>query len=811
MLLSVGLLSAGGTTAALAEPFEGSQGGALVDEVVFTRVQDAGQIPRLIDGGSHHLFAHGSTSVALLRQLRDSPRAGYDLSWGTATDLRLNTAGPILSDGRLNPFHAPEIREALNWLIDRHHIADELYGGLAVPRLLPIGNAFPDYARLAPVVRELEQYYRYDPARARAAIETGMRRLGAERRGATWYHAGEPVRIIAIIRTETERRRLGDYVADRLAAEGFVVERIYRNVAESSRIWLGTDPLDGAWNLFLGAWMATRIVRDQADNLSFYYTRRGRPDSWWQAFDPDPEFDALAARLENRDYADWEERQRLMARGLAMALKESTNVWTVGQLNVWPRAANVALAVDLAGGVAGSALWPYTLRFTDRPGGRVVVGSPSLLTAPWNPVAGSQWIYDQMITRALNDPLLLPDPYTGLFWPQRIATAEVTVEQGAPVVRNHDWLALDFAERIPVADDAWIDWDAKAERFITVAERYPDGLQARSRVRITFEADFWQRRWHDGSPLSPADLLLPMILTFDRGDEASPLLDPAHRPALDAFRHHFRGWRIVSEQPLVVEVYSDQIHPDAETMVAARAPSLLPWHLIALAIEAEREGSLAFSSNKADRIGAEWLSLASGPSLPVLRRQLVRAQAEGIVPYPRALAPRLASDEVATRYDALDRWQRERGHFYVGNGPFMLHRVHPVEGSVVLRRNPAHPDPAQRWLRFTAPAIPEPLLQGPLLVERGEAATFTLSVTHDGTPYPHSAIERIDWLLFDSHYRLVAHGSAVPQTDGQWRIDLAAEQLAALGTGANTLEVAVTSHAVALPAFAAHHFATVLE
>ena len=782
----------------------------LVDEVVFTRVQDAGQIPRLIDAGSHHLFAHGSTNAALLRQLRDNERSGYDLSWGTATDLRLNTAGPVLADGTLNPFHARDIREALNWLIDRRHVADELYGGLAVPRLLPISGAFPDYARLAPVARALEQYYRHDPERARAAIEAAMVRLGAERRDRQWHFNGRPVRIIAIIRTETERRRLGDYVADLLEGEGFVVERIYRNAAESSRIWLGSNPQDGAWHLYLGAWMATRIVRDQADNLSFYYTRRGRPDSWWQAFDPDPAFDALAARLENRDYRDWDERQAWMAQGLRLALQESTNIWTVDQLNVWPRAANVALAVDLAGGVAGSALWPYTLRFTDRAGGRLVIGSPSLLTAPWNPVAGSNWVYDQMVTRALNDPPLLPDPYTGLFWPQRISHAEVTVERGTPVVRSHDWVTLDFAERIGVADDAWIDWDAEAERFITVAERHPDGLQARSRVRITFEDGFLQRRWHDGSPLSLADLLLPLILTFDRADEASPLHDPAHRPAFDAFRHHFRGWRIVSERPLVVEVYSDQIHPDAETIVAARAPALLPWHLIALAIEAEREGSLAFSSNKADRIDAEWLSLASGPSLPILRRLLERAQGEGMVPYRAVLAPMLEAGEVATRYANLERWQRERGHFYVGNGPFTLHRVHPVEGSVVLRRNPDHPDPPQRWLHFTAPAIPEPLLDGPLIVAAGQGAVFGLSVGSDGVPYPLEAIERIDWLLFDSHHRLAAQGRAQPEpgVEGRWRIELGAGQLGELAVGANTLEVAVTSRHVALPAFAAHSFAT---
>jgi peptide/nickel transport system substrate-binding protein len=45
--------------------------------------------------------------------------------------------------------------------------------------------------------------------------------------------------------------------------------------------------------------------------------------------------------------------------------------------------------------------------------------------------------------------------------------------------------------------------------------------------------------------------------------------------------------------------------------------------------------------------------------------------------------------------------------------------------------------------------------------------------------------------------------------DGQWLIRLAPRDLAALGVGANSLEVAVTSNRVALPSFASHAFATV--
>jgi hypothetical protein len=93
-----------------------------------------------------------------------------------------------------------------------------------------------------------------------------------------------------------------------------------------------------------------------------------------------------------------------MARGMELAMKESYRIWLVDQLSVIPRAANVSLAADLAGGIAGSQLWPYTLRYEEKVGGSMTFAAPSILTEPWNPVAGSNWLFDTMITRALNRP-----------------------------------------------------------------------------------------------------------------------------------------------------------------------------------------------------------------------------------------------------------------------------------------------------------------------------------------------------------------------------------------------------------------------
>ncbi len=36
----------------------------------------------------------------------------------------------------------------------------------------------------------------------------------------------------------------------------------------------------------------------------------------------------------------------------------------------------------------------------------------------------------------------MPDPYTGLYWPQRIESAEVTEVEGLPVAKTLNWVDL---------------------------------------------------------------------------------------------------------------------------------------------------------------------------------------------------------------------------------------------------------------------------------------------------------------------------------------------------------------------------------
>ncbi len=777
----------------------------LVDEVVFVQESDQAKVLDMLEAGQVHLYAFGIRDPILARKVKASANLEPETSYGGSAELTLNPVGPTFpKTGKLNPFSVPAIREALNWLVDRKYIAEELYGGLAVPRYLPINTIFPDYARLADVARSLEIYYSHNPEKARGVITEQMQKLGAELKDNKWYYEGEPVKLIFIIRVEDKRREVGDYVATLFETLGFEVDRQYKTAAEASPIWIGGDPADGRWHLYTGGWVSTVINRDLAGNFNFYYTPRGRPDPLWQAYKPDPEFDELADRLGRRDYHTWQERQEMMAKAIQLAMQDSVRVWLVDQTDIWARRKEVTLASDLAGGFSGSALWPFTLRFRDREGGRMVYGVPSLLTEPWNPVAGTNWIFDTLIIRALGESATMPDPFTGLYWPQRVKSVDVFVQEGIPVTKSHDWLTLQFVPEIKVPEDAWADWDPVKGQFITVGEKYPEGVTAKTKAVVYYDEHLFKMKWHDGSRLSLADLVLSFILTFEQAKPESPIYDEAAVPSFETFMKHFRGLRIVQQDPLIVEVYSDLFYPDAEWIASSRGDYLYtstPFQGFAIGILAEQNKELAFSAAKSDKLKVERANYIAGPTLNVLEKYRAQAFEQSFIPYANTLEQFITPQEARERYRLLGEWFQQHKHFWIGQGPFYLDAVYTVEKNVVIKRFAEFPDPPDRWLRFTEPQIAELEISGPVQIQSGSQAQFDVQVTFKGEPYAIKDIDFVKFLLFDARGQLAVIGAATAVHDGLWRVELSAEQTTQLAVGANRLEVIVVSKLVSIPSF----------
>ena len=94
------------------------------------------------------------------------------------------------------------------------------------------------------------------------------------------------------------------------------------------------------------------------------------------------------------------------------------------------------------------------------------------------------------------------------------------VQEGLPVSKNSDWVNLSTEKEIKVPADAWVDWDAATQKFITAGREIPQRHHCQDQERrCTTSPDLWKTTWHDGSPMSVGDFVMQMIMTFDPGKE----------------------------------------------------------------------------------------------------------------------------------------------------------------------------------------------------------------------------------------------------------------------------------------------------
>jgi len=793
--------------------------GAWVDNLVFTAISNFDEGVKQVQAGVIDLYANSRVNPEVFAIVKDDPTLAYSFNYGLYHAVQMNPVD-FTDETKLNPFQSQAIREAMNWLIDRNYLAGEIYGGSATPKFTALGTAFSDYANHLEFTRAIEAKYAYDFDRAKAVFDAEMPALGAEFVDGKWTYNGEPVTVIYLIRNEAAlRQAMGDYVANQLELLGLTVDRQYKGSRDCSALWVGTTPEEGLWNLYTGAWSATRITRDQGWVFDAFYTTRAGAIPLYQAYTPNEEFDSLAERLSNSQFADLNERYQMMGRALELSLESSQTIFLIDEKGFTTRSADVEVAYDLAAGVTGNQQWPFTLRFADQIGGTMRIATENLLVDPWNPIAGSNWLFDMMPIRATQDRALISDPYTGLSWPQRAESVDIVAEEGLSVFKTQDYLTLTFEPTIEVPADAWYDWDATNQQFITVGEAFTEAQTALAKCTIYYPADMFSTiTWHDGSPLSVGDFVYGMIMTFDQAKPESAIYDEAAVPAYESLMSYFKGVRIVSNDPLVIETWIDLYYLDAEDMVFSWWPNYNQgpgaWHNITLGALAEADKLGAFSSDKANVLveeneAVEWLSYIAGPSLDILKGELVTATEGAYLPYAATMGQFVTAEEVALRWANLNEFYKLQGHFWLGTGPFYINKAFPVEGSITLSRYEAYPDPADKWNRFGEPALAEVELDGPGQVTIGAEAVYDVFVTFKGEPYMDSDINSVKFLVFDATGTLVGTGDAVLVADGQYTATLSADLTALLTEGAGKMEVAVSSKIVALPGLATIEFVAV--
>jgi peptide/nickel transport system substrate-binding protein len=798
--------------------------GGWVDQLVFTSNPDMTSAITQLQAGEIDVYAMSMSDPDAFRTVKADENIGYTTSVGVFDAFMFNPV-TTFNDGRINPFGYPEIREAVNWLMDRNFMVQEYMGGLGLTKVTPLTGSFPDYARYIDVVRAMETIYAYNPEKAEQVISAKMEELGfTKNQDGKWAQDGEPVVIIALIRTEDERLQFGDYLCNQLENIGFTCDRQYKTRTEASPIWASSDPFLGLWSFYTAGWINNSVQRDEGSNFALYYSPLAGSIPNYQARNPSPELAELILRLLNNDFASNEERDTLFRQAIPLGMQDGVVVSVCDNLSFQIFNKDIETAYDLAANIAGSYQWPYTMRWKGQEGGTIRIAQGDLMVDPWNPVGGSNWVDDSMIQKPTQDEGFLYDPYTGLFWPLRAERYELTAMEGLPIFQSEasaDWMTLNFVPEIQVPSDAWYDFDPVNNKWITVGEAFPDGLTSYTKGVVYYPANMFDTvTWHDGSPLSIGDFLMSILMVYAQCKPESPIYDEGAVPACESWMSHFKGIRITSTDPLVIESYDDLYALDAELNPYDWWPNEnrvsyvyggSPWSTMALGIIGETNGEMAFTADKATTMEVERIGFLSGPTLDILNGYLETCIADPApcIPFGEAFNQYVTEEEATARFANVQSFYNTYNHMWIGTGPYFIDAVYPVERTVTLKNNSNYPDLADRWTRFGAPKLLTVELDGPAQVTIGTEAVFDIFVTNENAPYPSAELASVNWLLFDKGGNLIDTGAAALVEEGLYQVTLTSGITQLLAAGGNKLEIAVSSKLVSVPGLGAYEFVTV--
>ncbi len=141
------------------------------DSIVFFGEPDHAKAVEMLIKGDIDAYFIDISEPDLYRKIKQSPELAYDFSFGLFYDLTFNPVGPTFKTGELNPFSNKKIREAMNYIIDRNYIVNEIMGGLAMPKFVPFIKLLPEGQRYLDEISKLESKDAYDAAKGTGIIE----------------------------------------------------------------------------------------------------------------------------------------------------------------------------------------------------------------------------------------------------------------------------------------------------------------------------------------------------------------------------------------------------------------------------------------------------------------------------------------------------------------------------------------------------------------------------------------------------------------------------------------------------------------
>ncbi len=686
---------------------------------------------------------------------------------------------------KFNPFASRDVRFALNYLVDRKLIVNELMGGYGAPIISYYGPSNPEYLT---VIEQLETFnFKYNPTYAEQIISNVLTERGAIKSDGKWQAGGEPIEITMFIRSDDPvRKSIGEILAVELEKIGFTIKKDFGDLNKAFVVVYGSNPADLKWHLYTEGWGSSAFVRYDSVALAQMYSpwfsnMPGFNDpSYWNY--KNDEIDGYTQKIYTSEFETAEERTELIQKAVVKGIEESVRIFLASTVDQYVVNQKVSGVVNDFGAGIPSRFTPINAKSDHK---EFVIGVKQIYQGAWNPIMGLTDTYSNHIWGIIADPATGKHPFTGETFPIR-TTWEV--ETAGP------------NGRIDIPDEA-IMWNPSSQTW----DRVVDANNVNATSKVTF--DFKFSNWHNGEIMDIQDVLYSLYFVMEWGtqvDENDKTFDTEFTPRAAQSIQTIIGVNPIDADTM--EVYVDYWHFDqGEIADWAAMWSSVPWEITAAMERAVTDGKVAFSRSGATSKNVNWLSLIVPNDAQIIKEYLQEFRDTGHVPSAFRGDNQNTEEYYQDRYNASIKWIDDNNHAVISNGPFYLESYSPESRTIKVNifDDDTYPFDRQAWAIFEEAEFPSISM-----IELDDAAKHGEEITV-GVETRNS--DSILYFVANTKGNIVASEAIrldddVNSSDGNTdemmtSINISSEVSEKLGIGANSIKIFAISESVLKPDF----------
>lgn len=670
-----------------------------------------------------------------------------------------------------NPFSSKEIRFALNYLIDRKLIVNELMGGYGSPIISYYGPSEPEYLT---VIEQLESFnFKYNPALAEQIISKILKEKGAEKINGKWQMDSIPIEITIFIRSDDPvRKSIGEILAVELQKIGFTIKKDLGDLNKAFVVVYGSNPSDLKWSLYTEGWARSAFVKYDSVGIGQMYSPwfSNMPGfnipSYWN-YEND-KLDELTQKIYSGGFESDEKRSLLIQEAVVEGVNEAVRIFVASKIDQYVANENVSGIVNDFGAGVPSRFTPINAKSDND---EFVVGVKQIYQGAWNPVMGLTDSYSRHIWEVISDPGTFKHPFTGETFPVRTKWQVETVGPN---------------EKLIVPQEAQI-WNPSLQKWENAT---PDTLAT---SKVTFDFEF--SNWHNGEKMDISDILHSLYFTIEWGtqtDENDRTFDTEFTPRASQVIQTIIGVNQIDED--TIEVYVDYWHfDDGEIADWAALWSSMPWEISAAMEKAVMDGKVSFSRSGATSKNVSWLSLIIPKDASLIKNYLQEFKDSSYI--PTSLKENNQSLEYfQNRYNSSIKWIEENNHAVISNGPFYLKSYAPESRTITVSafNDDSYPFKIGEWEEFEKVKLPIiKNIEMKKIIQKGEELEIKIDTDNS---------DSILYFLINSEGKIIVSETLGIDKDNII-IKIPSENTENLGIGANNIKIFAISNSVLKPDF----------